>query len=407
VFRLLGDAETTAVPRPDPAGGLSALAVLPFRAISSDPSAALLAEAVTEDLTTCLARTPGLTVIARFSAAGYGGSGHDPARAAAALGVRYLVEGSIRPLIDSVHVNARLIDVRAGAMQVWSGGFEIVLPEHGGAEPEIARRIGARIGVEAMLAEIRGAREAGPVDRDAWHRVRLAYATLLQNGWCEATLQEAGDHCRAAVAADPALPLPHAMLALTLAMRARFAPARCPAAEAQGAEAARTAIARGPRDAEALSFAGFALVELGLADEGGAVLRRAADLDPGNVQAFVALGAQLFARGEWEAGLACMRRGLGFSPQDPRLAVWRGLLAGQLLMAERDDEALVEAHAAVEADPAFAPGWLMLAAAWRGLDDPAAAAAALAQALRLQPTLSAAQAELWGGPRAVDALAAA
>ncbi|WP_188311876.1 adenylate/guanylate cyclase domain-containing protein [Salinarimonas soli] len=404
LFRLADGSAVRALPQADAAPRLSALAVLPFRAISSDPSAALLADAVTEDLTTCLARTPGLTVIARFSAAAYGGAGHDPVRAASALGVRYLVEGAIRGLGDRVHVNARLVDVRAGATQAWSGAFEFAVPEHGGVEPEIARRIGARIGVEAMLAEIRGAQEAGPVDRDPWHRVRSAYATLLQQGWSAGTLQGAADHCRAALDLDPALSLPRAILALSLALGRRFGVEADQAGAPDAACEARAAVMAGPRDAETLSFAGFALTELGHDDEGAAILRRAADLDPGNAQAFVALGAHLFARGEWEAGQACLRRGLDMSPQDPRLAVWRSLLASRLLMAERDDEALVEAHAAIEADPGFAPAWLVLAAAWRGLDDDAAAGAALAQALRLQPTMTPDQAEIWGGRQAADLL---
>jgi adenylate cyclase len=404
LYRLADGAAARAPAQADPAPRLSAIAVLPFRAISSDPDAALLADAVTEDLTTSLARAPGLLVIARFSAAAYGGGGHDPARAAAALGVRYLVEGAIRSLGDRVHVNARLVDVRAGVTQAWSGAFEFAMPTHGGVEPEIARRLGARIGIEAMLAEIRGAGEAGPVERDAWHRVRIAYATLLQQGWGAATLDEAAGHCRAAIALDPALPLPRAILSLALALGRRFETAGGFEGAAESVEQARAAIAAGPRDAEALGFAGFALTELGHADEGGAVLRRAADLDPGNAQAFVALGSHLFARGEWEAGLACMRRGLDLSPQDPRLAVWRTLLASRLLMAERDEEALVEAHGAVEADPAFAPAWLVLATAWRGLDDRAAADAAVDQARRLHPGLSPAWAGMWGGQRAADLL---
>jgi tetratricopeptide (TPR) repeat protein len=278
------------------------------------------------------------------------------------------------------------------------------MPPHGGVEPEIARRIGARIGVEAMLAEIRGAGESGPVDRDAWHRVRIAYATLLQQGWGAATFKEAADHCRAAIALDPALPLPRAILSLALALGRRFETAGNFEGAAEAVEQARAAIAAGPRDAESLGFAGFALTELGCGDEGAAVLRRAADLDPGNAQAFVALGAHLFARGEWEAGLACMRRGLDMSPQDPRLAMWHTLLASRLLTAERDDEALVEAHAAIEADPAFAPAWLVLATAWKGLDDPAAADSALARAEGLLPGLSPALAGLWGGQRAADLL---
>jgi class 3 adenylate cyclase/Flp pilus assembly protein TadD len=404
LYRLTDGAAEPTAPASDPASRLSAIAVLPFRAISSDLAAGLLADAVTEDLTTCLARAPGLAVIARFSAAAYGGSGHDPARAAAALGVRYLVEGAIRSLGDRVHVNARLVDVRAGVTQAWSGAFEFAMPQHGGVEPEIARRIGARIGVEAMLAEIRGADEAGPVDRDAWHRVRLAYATLLQQGWSAATLNEAADHCRAAIDLDARLPLPRAILSLALALGRRFAPDGRIERGCEAVAEARAAIASGPRDAEALGFAGFALTELGHGNEGGAVLRRAADLDPGNAQAFVALGAHLFARGDWEAGLACMRRGLDMSPQDPRLAMWRTLLASRLLMAERDEEALVEAHSAIESDPAFAPAWLVLATAWAGLDDPAAANTALGQARRLQSPVSPAWAGIWGGQRAADLL---
>ncbi len=393
-----------AAARMDAAAGPSALAVLPLRAVAADAATALLADALSEELTTILARTPGLAVAARFSATACG-TGADPARAAAALGVRFIVEGAIRPLGDRFHVNARLVDVRAGGTQVWSGTVEALASARDGVDPETARRLGARIAVEAMLAEVRSGGAAGPVGGDAWHRVRLAYVLLVQRGWSRETLLEAAAHCRAAIVLDADLPLAHGILALALALGPRFA-SPCPEDGCPSIEAARTALARAPRDPETLAFAGLALLLSGCADEGAAALRRAADLDPGHAPASAGLGLHLFAGGDWGTGLAHLRRGIAASPQDPRLALWRGLLAFALLTAERFDEALVEAHEAIEADPGSAPAWLALAVAWQGLDDAQAAAAALDRARRLQPDLSAAQAALWGS-RAAAALVAA
>ena len=110
-------------PRAAAATGLPSLAVLPFGSLSDDKEEGYLADGITEDLTTELARIPGLFVISRNAAFTYKGRATPPGQIAKELGVRYLLEGSTRRVADDMRINAQLIDSQTGG-HIWAERFD-------------------------------------------------------------------------------------------------------------------------------------------------------------------------------------------------------------------------------------------------------------------------------------------
>ena len=109
-------------PAPAPSGPAS-IAVLPFDNISGDAEQGYLADGMTEDMTTDLARVPNLLVISRNAAFQYKGKAIEPAQVAAELGVRYILEGSVRRIGDELRINAQLIDAGTG-LHKWAERFD-------------------------------------------------------------------------------------------------------------------------------------------------------------------------------------------------------------------------------------------------------------------------------------------
>jgi adenylate cyclase len=135
------------------------LVVLPFANLSGNENEDYLAESITEDLTTDLSYLPGALVIARHSAATYKGKPVDVRRIGGELGVRYVVEGSVRKLGDVLRVNVQLISAETNA-HVWAGRFDQNVKELGIGQEEIISRLRAVLGIQVLDAEsARGARE--------------------------------------------------------------------------------------------------------------------------------------------------------------------------------------------------------------------------------------------------------
>jgi adenylate cyclase len=111
--------EADAPPLPDE----PSIAVLPFENLSGDPEQEYFANGITEDLITDLSRTSGVFVIARNSSFRYKDTVIDPERVARELGVRYLLEGSVRRVGERVRINAQLIDATTSG-HVWAERYD-------------------------------------------------------------------------------------------------------------------------------------------------------------------------------------------------------------------------------------------------------------------------------------------
>jgi adenylate cyclase len=154
------------------------IVVLPFENLSGDPRDDYLADGITDDLTTDLSSVPGMFVIARESAYTYSGKAVDVRKVGEELGVRYVLDGSVRKLGEMLRVNAQLIATETGA-HLWADRFDQQLNDLSAGQDAIVRRIGQTLDV--TLADIESARSKRerPTNPDAFDLIQRARAMGL------------------------------------------------------------------------------------------------------------------------------------------------------------------------------------------------------------------------------------
>jgi TolB-like protein/DNA-binding winged helix-turn-helix (wHTH) protein/rhodanese-related sulfurtransferase len=165
--------------REPPAPRLS-IVVLPFRNLSADPQQDYLADAISDDLTTDLSHIPGSVVIARESADVYKGKAVGAETIGRALHVRYLLEGSLMPEGDALHVNAQLIDTRDGT-HLWAKRFDATRDTLGRAQSEIVAQIASALSVTLVQVEAARSTRERPNNPDATDLYVRARAILTEN----------------------------------------------------------------------------------------------------------------------------------------------------------------------------------------------------------------------------------
>jgi adenylate cyclase len=383
---------------PEPPAEQPSIAVLPFTCFSEEREFKYLTEAMTEDLITMLARIPGFIVIARQSSFAYQGRSVDSRQIGRELGVRYIVEGSLRPVGQQFRVGAQLIDATTGA-QIWADRFDGQAENVIELQDQIARAIASRIEPELVRAEVAWIRRRRDANPSAWSCFRQGAGVISLKGWSEETLIQATALLRQATALDPDFALARAQLALFLSLGARLGLVADSAAAVTEARAeAETAVTIDHDASEVLGYAGCALAELGDVRRGSEILERAIENDPSNAQAWVALGSSLcFLEKSSNVGLEKLRHGMRLSPRDHRLGFWGTFYALALARHRRLGEAHEEIRAACRRDPQFYVARIVLAFTAAGLGSKDEAVAALREARRLRPRLSTEEIELFVG----------
>ncbi len=377
------------------------IAVLPFTCFSEEREFKFLTEAMTEDLITMLARIPGFIVIARQSSFAYQGRSVDSRQIGRELGVRYIIEGSLRPVGQQLRVGTQLIDATTGA-QVWADRFDGQAEDVLKLQDQIVRAIASRIEPELVRAEIALIRRRRDANPNAWSCFRQGAGVISLKGWSEETLTQATALLRQATTLDPDFALARAQLALFLSLGARLGlVADGAAAVTEARTEAELAVTIDHDASEVLGYAGCALAELGDVQRGTEILERAIENDPSNAQAWVALGTSLCFLEKMDAtGLEKLRHGMRLSPRDHRLGFWGTFYALALARHGRLTEAHEEVRAACRHDPQFYVARIVLALTAAGLGSKEEVVVALREALRLRPRLSLNEIQLLVGRRA-------
>ncbi len=222
------------------------IAVLPFLSLSEDRNLKLLADGLVEDVIALLARVPGFFVIARSSSFAYRSATQDVRHVGRELGVRYIVEGSIRASDKRARISTQLVEAESGK-QIWTQRFDVNLTETFDLQDEIARQIIRELEPELTRAELTLIQRQRPDNLDAWSRYRQALGAIALNGWNEEALAKTITHLRDAIALDPNFALAHATVALLGAIGANmsFAEDRL-AAQQQALRDAETAVSIDP-----------------------------------------------------------------------------------------------------------------------------------------------------------------
>jgi adenylate cyclase len=368
------------------------IAVLPFANMSGDAEQEYFSEGITEDIITNLSRNHAFFVISRSTSFIYKGPGVDVGRVGRELGVRYVLEGSVRRAGNRVRITAQLIEAASGH-HLWADRYDRELADVFAIQDEIARSITGAIAPGIIAAEIRQAQRKDPDQLDAWDRTVRAHWHVRR--FTREDLAEARRLLTEAIALDPANSMAYADLALARHFEAVFGWGDGPIeSHKQLGEAARKAVAAD--DSDAMAHTTLAIFELfsGRHEEARRRLNRAIDLNPNSEFARGYLGASYAFGGDYEAALPHLEEAVRLSPRGWMVVVWHMCKGWASLLAERYEEAVEFTEHAREANPEFTDIYAVLASAHGHLGNTAPARAALDQLLPRMPGLTASDARL-------------
>lgn len=292
------------------------IAVLPFDNMSDSHEQEYFSDGIAEDLTTALSRFEWLFVVARNSAFTYKGGSIDVKKVGRELGVRYILEGSVRRAGDRVRVNVQLIDAK-NDRHVWAERFDREMEDVFEIQDDIVARIAATVGPEITLAEIERAQGKRPETFDAWDY--YLQATAAYHRLTKEDLEAAITHLEKAVKIDPDFANAYALLALCYANIGMYGWRR-PSREAYVAakNQAETAIRLAPSSPEANHALALVLSLTGQAQRAVSIARRATELNPNAAEAHVILGFALVLCGDLDGALAACHQAQRSNPRETR-----------------------------------------------------------------------------------------
>jgi adenylate cyclase len=347
------------------------LAVLPFANQSDDADQDYFSDGLTEDITAALGRFADFSVIAPHSVARYKTTAEAPQAIGRALGVRYLVDGSVRKASGRMRITARLTDASTG-VQLWSEKYDSDLKDVLTVQDDITRRIAGRLAVrldqieearalakptESLAAYdyvLQGRAQLARVTRAANREARRlferaieldpryapAYAMLgytyyeeARSGWTEFpddAIRKAEQLARKALDVDPALPQGHRLLASSHLRRQEYDLAL---------QELDRALQINPSDAQSLASRGAILMWAGRSDEGAKVLEAALLLDPTQELITFNLGSAYYLQGRYDDAIRILERSLAYDRVPLMKAYSQAVLAAACAQLGRAEDA--------------------------------------------------------------------
>jgi adenylate cyclase len=358
------------------------IAVLPFANLSGDPEQEYFSDGITEDLITDLSKLSGLFVISRNSAFLYKGRVVTPEQVSQELGVRHMLEGSVRKAGNRVRISAQLIDTTTG-YHLWAERYDRELQDIFAVQDEVTHKIVAALQVKLTEGEQKRPRRPPTHDLDAyeyflrgleyyWRRTReanaqarqmferaleldpnfaAAYAWLGRACMIEWTFQWSQDPqiaeqafalAQRAAVLDDSLPVAHQTLAYVFLLRKQF--------EQAIAEAER-AVTLDPNDADACVTLGEVLSCAGRSQEAVGLVEKALRLDPHYPASYLfALGQAYYLTGRHEEAIAVLKRLLTRNPHHIRTHFFLAMVYSEV---GRKEEAQMEIAACGNIDPSY------------------------------------------------------
>ncbi|ODT18820.1 MAG: hypothetical protein ABS54_15870 [Hyphomicrobium sp. SCN 65-11] len=359
--------------------------VLPFRNMSSDLEQEYFVDGVVEDIITGLSRIKWLSVIARNSSFIYKGRTVDARQVARELGVRYVLEGSVRKAGNRIRVTVELIDAETGA-PLWIERYDRLLCDIFALQDELTMSVVGAIEPTLRRAEIERVRRKRPENLDAYDLVLRAMPHVHSHLAAEAS--DAIPLLRRALELEPDYPGAHA--ALALCHHSRFS--RAGLHEEDRANAvfhARAASVDVGDDATALGIAGFVI---SLIEHDHATARklfdRALALSPCDIFTLWCSAIALSWMGETKVSIERAERALQLSPFDPLNYLAYNALAISHFQTGRYQEAYDSARRSVLLSPRFSVSQSFLVASLMGLGRDQDARMAAQRLLALDPNFS-------------------
>jgi adenylate cyclase len=354
------------------------IVVLPFANLSGDPGQDYLVDALTDELTTALARIQGSFVIARNTAFTFKGKPVDAKAIGKDLGVRYVLEGSVQPSGDRMRVNAQLIDAESGA-HLWAEQFDTPRADLLQTQDAIVARLANTLALQLIYAEGARVKRTPVANRDAEDLALQCSADQFKAGPIGKEADAAFALCEQALAIDP-----NNVLALTVLGQKFWLPAALglsgdPKGDLERADKlVSKALALDPDEAWAQDLKGWILLAQGRNEEEAvADFERALAMDPSFADANVGLGWVHLRLGKFDKSIEYLDKAIRASPYDRGLPYWYGGKAWANFGLKSYDQAIDWARRAIAINPNIAQIHMNLVAALALTDHDAEAREAL------------------------------
>src|SRR5947207_8846602 len=362
-----------------------AIAVLPFINRGGDAEQEYFSDGISEDIITALSKLRWFFVIARNSSFTYKGKAVHLKQVADELGVRYVLEGSVRKGGDRVRITAQLNDVSTGS-HIWAERYDRDLADVFAVQDEITESIVAAIEPQLYAAENFRARRKAPGSLDAWDLVMRALShywrmTRQDNVVAQALLEKA-------IAIDPNYGQALGVLATSHIFGAHMGWGNMTTVAPIAERAALAAVEADSEDPWAHHGLAYVYLFARRFDDSLAEFELALRLNPNFSLAQAFYGVTLCYCGRWQEGDLAARRALRLSPRDPLSALYYGIAAYAQFIGHNYDEAIRLAHESLRQRADFVGGHRVLTAAAGMAGQNEVAGIALRELRRAQPNVT-------------------
>jgi adenylate cyclase len=330
------------------------IAVLPFDNMSSDPEHEYFADGISEDIITALSKISRMRIIARNSTFAYKGQALDLRRVASELGVRYVLEGSVRSSGNRLRITAQLIDANDGS-HIWAERFDRTIDDIFDIQDEITKEIVTALRVKLTDGEEAHILARGTNDIEAWQLcVRAAELFIRFNS---TDYLEARVLAERAVERDPNYAYAWATLGLTYWFDSRLGyTGETEAKLVRANECAERAMALDETVSWAIGLSVHVTGSQGREHESVAIARRGFELNPGNADVRAFLAISLTRVGKFHEAMGHYRAAISLNPFYPNW--YRNSLARNLMILDEFDEALVLLDEIQSTEPAHISSWI-------------------------------------------------
>jgi adenylate cyclase len=360
------------------------IAVLPFANLGEDPKLEYLGDGLSDDITTALCKVGNLFVISRESSFSYKGKRVKVRQVAEELGVRYVLEGSVRKVGDKVRITAQLIDAVKGH-HLWAERFDRELRDIFAVQDKIIKEIITALQVQLTEGEEAHIHSKGTEKLEAFLRLSEARAYLSQN--TKESNVKARELIEHALALDPNYGAAYFALSWSTCLDVWLGASKSPKESLMKAmELARKAIELDNTLASAQGFIGFIFTMMREQEKGVVEAQKAVDLDPGSAYARFCLGFSLNFAGRPEEGQPHLEKAVRLNPFGS--ANFYHHLGVSYRETGQYDKAIAVYKRALQIAPNDVFAYLGLASSnmYAGREDEARAAAA--EVLRIDPNFS-------------------
>ena len=343
------------------------IVVMPFANLSGDPAQDYIVDALTDELTTSLARMSGtisgVFVIARNTAMTYKGKPIDAKVIGKDLGVRYVLEGSVQPSGNQVRVNAQLIDAGSGA-HLWAEQFDTPRADLLQTQDEIVTVLARAMEIQLPQAEAARAKRTRAANPDAEDIALQGFAAVVKGGYVGKEADAGYDLCEQALRVDPNNVRALWVLSMKFHLPVLFGMSADPQADLKRAdELVSQALALDPANAAAHNSKAWILHDQGRFEEAIAERERTLALDPADLNAMMSMGWDHVGLGGYEKSLEIFDEAIRLSPRSPELKDMYHGKSWAYFGMKQYDQAINWARQAIAAGPSNPGPYQALAAA--------------------------------------------